>query len=362
MKHTIGLVCLCLLPIASQGDEKKAETKITSEHYRVYRGNGEEVILERMLTELQRADVIFLGEEHNDPVAHHLQEAILVHLIENRNTAGANPRPLALSMEMFERDIQHILDEYLADLITEKHFKDSSRPWKNYVKDYRPLVEHAKKHGLPVIAANAPRRYVNLVGREGRDALTKLPNPHRRGLPPLPYGKASPAYEAKFRAIMEQMKAPPKKKDETKAEKKDAPKVSKTEPMKKEHKAPVRKFDMAKALAAQSLWDAAMAYSIASHLMRQPNAQILQINGSFHSEKKLGAPEHLSRYRPGTSMAIVTIKAEKAFPKFDLEKMTGLGDFVIVTDASLPRSYSTTPPGKHGSPKKTKPKVTEKRE
>jgi uncharacterized iron-regulated protein len=39
-----------------------------------------------------------------------------------------------------------------------------SRPWANYVRDYRPLVEYAKAQGLDVIAANAPRRYVSMVG------------------------------------------------------------------------------------------------------------------------------------------------------------------------------------------------------
>ena len=61
-------------------------------------------------------------------------------------------------MEMFERDAQIVLDEYLNDLITEKKFLDDSRPWENYKTDYRPLVEFARVNKLNVIAANAPRR------------------------------------------------------------------------------------------------------------------------------------------------------------------------------------------------------------
>jgi uncharacterized iron-regulated protein len=71
------------------------------------------------------------------------------------------------SLEMFERDVQIVLDEYVKDLITEKKFLDDSRPWNNYKTDYRPLVEYAKQNKLPVIAANAPRRYINMVSRGG---------------------------------------------------------------------------------------------------------------------------------------------------------------------------------------------------
>ena len=40
-----------------------------------------------------------------------------------------------------------------------------ARPWPNYDSDYRPMVQVAKNEGLPVICANAPRRYVSLAGR-----------------------------------------------------------------------------------------------------------------------------------------------------------------------------------------------------
>ena len=85
-----------------------------------------------------------------------------------------------------------------------------------------------------------------------------------------------------------------------------------------------------------------MAYSIAEHLLRSPRSQVVHVNGSFHTEKRLGIPEHLQRYRPGTSMLVVTILPDKSFPKFTPKKMLNGGDFVIVTDSSLPRSYKSS--------------------
>src|SRR3954467_8455063 len=84
-------------------------------------------------------------------------------------------------MEMFERDVQIVLDEYLSDLITEQHFLASSRPWGNYKTDYRPLVELAKEKHLDVIAANAPRRYVNMVSRADEIRSTLYPGRQRIG-------------------------------------------------------------------------------------------------------------------------------------------------------------------------------------
>jgi hypothetical protein len=104
--------------------------------------------------------------------------------------------------------------------------------------------------------------------------------------------------------------------------------------------------DSRRSLEAQSLWDATMAYSIAEFLMRSPRAQVIHLNGSFHTEKRLGTADHLLRYRPGTSFLVVTMLSAKSFPKFDRKEMADLGDFVIVTDLSLPRSFKSEPPKK----------------
>jgi len=275
---------------------------------------------------------------------------------------------VTLALEMFERDVQDILDEYLTGLIGEQHFKDASRPWRNYIKDYRPLVEFARENKLAVLASNAPRRYVNRVGRLGAASLRDIPDPARRGLPPLPYGQASPAYTAKFLDLMKNMHAPPKKLSVGETEKAvtllmlshpvgiaawssyylagktgEQPKHKR----KDEEKKPAgTEHNAGRGLEAQSLWDASMAYTIAEHLLRQPRAQVVHVNGSFHSEQRMGIPEHLLRYRPGTSLLVVTILPHKGFPRFEVGEMVDRGDFVIVTDPSLPRSYSSSMPEK----------------
>lgn len=375
------LVCLMTLSIffgfgslvfsqePAEADAQLHEAKM-EDTFRLYRGDGKKVELEQMLLEINEADVIFIGESHDDPVAHYLQETLFRKLHSNQIALSAavddSPltRQLILSLEMFERDVQFILDEYLDGLITEKHFVKAARCWSNYESDYRPLIEYAKEHGLSAVAANAPRRYVNLVGREGAVALQKIVRPFERGLPPLPYAGASEPYRGKFNALMEKFRKQrteagidEKKKDSGAQE--DGPLKSdkadddsqekpsdKTSGNADEKDSPEEIEDRARSrensLQAQSLWDAAMAYTITEQLVRDPASQVLHICGSFHCERELGIPEHLLRYRSGTSLSVITILSDASFPEFDFDTMQGAGDFVFVTDASLPRSYDAS--------------------
>src|SRR5262245_18896642 len=187
----IALLGMAALFSFAQASEPAAEKPVAigEEHYRIYRGDGTPATMDELLAAMKAAEITFIGEVHNEPVAHYLEQQLLQRTWE----AG-----LALSLEMFERDVQYVLDEYLAGLITEPNLIASGRAWKNYASDYRPLVEFAKEKRMPVIAANAPRRYVNRVGRLGAASLDQIEAEGRRFLPPLPYAKASEASTARF--------------------------------------------------------------------------------------------------------------------------------------------------------------------
>ena len=100
---------------------------------------------------IMKYDIVFVGEDHGSRVAHEAEFTLLTGLVE-RDPA------LVLALEMFERDVQHTLDDYLRGRISEEIFLEAARPWPNYQEDYRPLIQLAKIRGIPVIAANVPRR------------------------------------------------------------------------------------------------------------------------------------------------------------------------------------------------------------
>lgn len=271
-------------------------------NHRIFDKQGNPANFEQIVEQIGKSNVVFLGEQHDDTVAHALQMQIFKAAFEKY---GAS-RKAVLSLEMFERDVQTVINEYLKNQITETHFLAASRPWANYKTDYRPLVEFAKEKNLEVVAANAPRRYVNMVTRLGRASLDLLSLEAKRWLAPLPYGEASEAYGNKFNNLM--------------GAKNDSAKQ--TNPM----------------LAAQSLWDATMAFSIAEKLKADKNALIIHLNGSFHTENRLGTVEHLLNYEPNAKILVITMRYEEGFRNFGKSRHSKLGDFVILTDAKVPRS------------------------
>ena len=272
------------------------------EQFRAFDGKGDPVTIEQIVKAIGETDVVFLGEQHDDAVGHAIQAEIFKRAVEQY---GAKRR-VALSLEMFERDTQIVVNEYLAGLISENHFMSSSRPWPNYKTDYRPMVELAKEKRLSVIAANAPRRYINMVSRNGRDALNSLTKPAKEWIAPLPFGEPSAAYAAKFKALM--------------------------------GPSPEAQMGIDKILSSQSLWDATMANSVAKYLKANKNSLVVHLNGSFHTESRLGTVEHLLKYRPKAKVLVVTARYVDDFKTFDKTKYTDIGDFVILTDAKQPRS------------------------
>jgi uncharacterized iron-regulated protein len=284
-------------------------------HYRAFDSKGRPVKIEEIVAALDKADVLFVGETHNDAVAHLLEAELLRRADETFGPSSQKKRALALSLEMFERDVQTVVDEYLGGLIQERHFLLSSRPWNNYRTDYRPLVEYAREHHLPVIAANAPARYVSRVSGLGPDSLRELSPAAKSWLPPLPFPQASEAYASKFRQFMQGASG-------------GAPQTQ------------ANPHGGAHLLEAQTLRDASMAYAVADYLKRQRGALVVQVNGTFHSEERLGVPEQLAHYRPNARLVVVTIISDEGFPNFDAGRLGKLGDFVILTDPAIPRSSS----------------------
>jgi uncharacterized iron-regulated protein len=277
--------------------------QVSEATYRIFDAKGNPSNFDAILDAIAQNDVVFLGENHDDATAHALQLQIFKAVIEKYG----KERKVALSLEMFERDVQTVVNEYLTNLISENHFLLSSRPWNNYKQDYRPLVELAKTDKLSVIAANAPRRYVNMVSRNGRDALGGLSSEAKKWIAPLPYNQSSEAYGNKFKALM--------------------------------GGSPESNMGLNKILDSQTLWDATMAYSIAEFLKENKNSLIVHLNGAFHTENRLGTAEQLLKYRPKAKFLVVTMRYEEDFTKFDKTKHENLGDFVILTDSKVPRSF-----------------------
>lgn len=287
--HRLVLLALLLAAsgVSSQTPDSLASPAVASDRYAVY-VDGERSDLEAVVEAALGADVVFLGERHDDAVTHALQLHVLRAVHER---AG---RPVALGLEMIEADVQSVLDEYLAGAIEERDLLAASRPWSNYA-DYRPLVEYARENGLAVLATNAPARHVRAVAREGGAALDSLPEASLAVYPPRPWAEASPALASAFAEAMGGMAG---------------------------HGGPA----LDGMLAAQNLRDLTMAWRTA---LAAERALVVHLNGSFHSEAGRGIPEHLARFAPDARALVVTFEpvADVTAPPEDM------GGVVVLTRA-----------------------------
>ncbi len=234
---------------------------------------------EAMLADLARADVILVGEQHDDPNTHRLEAAILQGLLRRG-------LPATVSLEMFERDVQASLDGYLAGTMDEETFLKGTRPWPRYATDYRALVETARAHKWPVIAANVPRRLAADVAKAGSSALAKLTSDE----PALVAKAVQCPLDAYFERFSETMNAHPAPGSEKKT---DEEKRTTTE----------------RYYLSQCLKDETMAESIVAAFDRQAGrpGPIVHYNGSFHSDFGSGVAERVRRRLPGRRVAIVSM-------------------------------------------------------
>ena len=270
-----------------------------SNHYKIYSTSQRKLISpDDIVNDMANADVLFFGEEHNDSTSHYLEYVLFKKLSQKY------PQKVALSMEMFETDCQNVLDEYLDGFIREKNFMTEARAWHNY-KDYRPLIEWAKANHIPVVAANAPARYVNMTNRLGLSSLAQLNSISRSYLPPLPIDTATGEYYEKFTTIMGGHAS----------------------------------MGGMQLFQAQNLWDATMGWSTARFAKKHKDYKLFQVNGSFHSEEKLGAAAQLKKYAPKLRVLNIAVFCDDNYDNPDWAKLSKNGDYIIMTDRKLPKTF-----------------------
>ncbi|PTT00637.1 hypothetical protein DBR11_09455 [Pedobacter sp. HMWF019] len=267
------------------------------QHYKVYDTKKQKTIsLEEIVNELKNVDVLFFGEEHNDSTGHFLEMMIF------RKMQQSYPKT-ALTMEMFHTDVQPVINEYLAGCISEKNFIKEARAWNNY-EDYKPLIEYAKANKLNVVGGNAAARYSNMVTRGGLESLKSLPASSIAFLPPLKIDTATGRYYEKFTETLGG-----------------------------------HAMGGMKIYQTQNFWDATMAWSIDKFLQKNKGYKVLQLNGRFHSDEKLGTMAQLKTMNAKLRTENISCFSSDDFGNPDWIKYKDLGDYIILTDPGLKRTF-----------------------
>jgi len=260
--------------------------------YQLYNANGKKVSYKKMLKKLDKADIILFGELHNNPIAHWLQLEVTQDLQADHE--------LIIGMEMLERDNQEGINQYLAGDIEREQLDTLVRLWSNFETDYEPIVEFAKANNLPVIATNIPRRYANLVYRQGFEALESLSEQEKKWIAPLPID-----YDAELPGYKKMLEMMPGHGGE------NLPK-------------------------AQAIKDATMAHSVLENY--ETGSTFLHLNGAYHSDNYEGILWYLHQSQPNLSYFTVMTVLQENIGKLK-EEHKGKADFIICVPENMTTTY-----------------------
>ena len=264
--------------------------------YALYNRKGKPTKYRKLLREALKADVVFFGETHNDPIGHWLQNELARKLYAYG--------PLTLGLEMLEADQQTALDAYLAGTGTEEAIDEVGEGlWGNWSTDYKPLVDWAKANAVPVVATNVPRRYARRVFQEGLASLADLPAAEQPYVAPHPV-----PYDATLPGYVRMLEMTP------------GGHGGETFPQ------------------AQAIKDATMAHFIARATQQTPGRRVLHLNGSYHSDDFEGIVWYLRQYAPQLRVMTITTVAEQDVRKLSEENM-GKANFTIAVPELMTRTY-----------------------
>lgn len=273
-----------LIVITSYAQKKQA--------YVIYNSKGKKVSYKKMIKRIQGKDIILFGELHNNPISHWLQIEVTKDLHKINQ--------LILGAEMFETDNQKTLNDYLAKNINSKELEANARLWPNYKTDYAPLVNFAKEHKLPFIAANIPRRYARMVHKGGFETLDTLSIEEKNWIAPLPI-----AFDSELPTYKNILK------------------------MMGDHASP-------KLVKAQAIKDATMAHFIYKHM--KPKRTFLHFNGAFHSDYYEGILWYLKQKNKTLNYSTISTVSQKNILKLK-DEHKGKADFIICVDEDMTTTY-----------------------
>lgn len=277
-------VTIVLLSLSSIWGQKKSA-------YQLFNQNGKRISYGNMLKQIKKADIILFGEFHNNPICHWLQLELAKDLTSNGLVIGA---------EMFERDGEQVLADYLSGTIEHAALDSLVRLWPNYETDYRPVVDWAKEEEISFVGTNIPRKYANLVYKEGFEALDNLSAEEKSWIAPLPiaYDPELPGYKKMLDMISGHGGE-------------NFPK-------------------------AQAIKDATMAHFILEN--HKEGGRSLHLNGTYHSDNFEGILWYLRKKSPQLQYLTISTVEQKQLKKLN-EEYKGRGSYILVIPENMTKTY-----------------------
>ncbi len=223
----------------------------------VHLPTGIKITTDQLIDMLGGAQVIYVGETHDNINSHKVQLEILKALRKR------DPKKIAVGMEMLTRSSQDAADQWISGELDEKEFvKVWLENWSNNFEYYRSVLRYIREHKIPLVALQAPDDWTEKV--KGRPPNKTEKNVEK--LPQMDY--EDPYYLAHIKAFF--------------------------------GKHPMGGLDFEDFYKVQVLWDETMAESIAKYLQSEhgQDKKILVFAGGHHVQYGFGIPRRLFRRLP----------------------------------------------------------------
>lgn len=231
--------------------------------------DGRELTYGQLIDELNKVDLIAVGEQHDNVVHHQMQLQIIKSLY-------AHDERLGVGMEMFQRPYQDVVDKYFAGEISEAEFLKQTEYDKRWGYDwqlYRNIVEFARRNDIPLAALNAPKELTDRVKAVGYD---KLGDDEKKQLGPIDFNvKEHREFWMELLSMIHGThKATPEQKE--------------------------------RSYQVMAIWDDYMGRSAADFFKDRQLKRMVIVAGSGHVEGGFGVPDRAAKYA-GASSATVRI-------------------------------------------------------
>jgi uncharacterized iron-regulated protein len=250
------------------------------------------VTVDKIIVPLLKKRVIYVGETH-DNYAHHLNQLEIIKRLHR-----AHP-DIAIGMEMFQQPFQQVLDAFIAGKLGERELLRESEwfeRWRYDYRLYRPILDYAREHSIPLVALNVSTELKQRVSDVGFDGLT----PKEQAEVPPEIDRSDLAYADRLRKVFHQHPESEK-----------------------------RNFD--RFIDVQLLWDEAMAETATLYLQAYPERKLVVLAGTGHLMYGSGIPQRVER-RLAEKGAIV-------IPGTDIKIEPGIADFVLFLQTqTLPKT------------------------
>jgi uncharacterized iron-regulated protein len=243
---------------------------------------GKTITFDQLMADLNRHQIVFVGEKHTNPAHHAIQQKIIEAVFNNTPA-------MRVGMEMFDRSYQEVLNLWSAGVLDEETFLRKVHWYANWRFDfalYRNILLFIKENRIKIVALNIPFHIPARIRVGGIDNLSDI---DRQYLP-----KEIDTSNTAHRDYVQNV-------------------------FSKHHFKSSVKFD--DFYMAQCVWDEIMAESTAADL---GSNKIVVLAGNGHIQYKYGIPDRAFR-RTGTSFR--TLYLVSAGEEIEL----GIADYIWVT-------------------------------